>query len=313
MISNFVKYRMNSINIGIELLRSILCLWVVTIHCSRVKNEHKIYLGRGFHVPTFILISFYFYYPMIEKRIIIKIITRFQRLLFPYILWPIIKFIINNFFMTTFSSNRFKTKLSLYDIYLQLLTGARYHMIFWFQFNLIFLSIFSTIIAFQFKEKFLVVMKFIGILSLYLHYSGINVKMFSSFKKPFQMTLGSLQELMPLSIIGYIFGSLNLLFIAKNIPKHIQFILFFLIYFLFRYNIFILHPGFMYPNIILNILSSTILFISFGSLNLNGLSGINSLLTYITKYTGGIYYIHPIFRIYLQKYIMHNLYSNYLL
>jgi len=147
-------------------------------------------------------------------------------------------------------------------------------------------------------------MKFIGILSLYLHYSGINVKMFSSFKKPFQMTLGSLQELMPLSIIGYIFGSLNLLFIAKNIPKHIQFILFFLIYFLFRYNIFILHPGFMYPNIILNILSSSILFISFGSLNLNGLSGINSLLTYITKYTGGIYYIHPIFRIYLQKYIL---------
>ena len=286
------------IYLGIELLRFILCLWVVIIHCSIIKNEHKKYLLRGFHVPTFILISFYFYYPSIQKRNIIKINSRFQRLLLPYILWPILKLISNNFIIST---GQFKTKLSVYDLFLQLLTGYQFHHIFWFQFNLIILSLYLTIISFIFKQKFLNVLKFLGIVSLYIHYSGTNFLIFSSFCKKFNVVLGSFLELMPLSIIGFIFRSINLLDVAKNIPLHLKFVLFFLIHFLFRYNIFIYYPGFKYPNIILNILASTILFLLFGSLDLNGLVIINSIIKFITKYTGGIYYIHPLIRVYLQN------------
>ena len=103
--------------------------------------------------------------------------------------------------------------------------------------------------------------------------------------------------------MGCIFGSIDLLIIAQNIPKHLQIILFVFIHFLFRYNIFILYSGFRFPNIILNILSSTILFVFFGSLKFNKLRAISQIIKYITKYTGGIYYIHPFLRDYLQKYI----------
>ena len=138
MVSNKAKFKIKSINFGIELLRFILCLWIVIIHCSKAKKEHKKYLRRGFHVPTFILISFYFYYPMIRNRIITKIISRFQRILIPYFLWSIIRFMINinNFLIEAFSIGLTGKKLSLYDLYLQILTGSHFHKIFWFQFNL---------------------------------------------------------------------------------------------------------------------------------------------------------------------------------
>ena len=123
------------INSGIEVLRFILCLWVVVIHCSIIKKEHYIYLGKSFHVPTFILISFYFYYNTMSLRIITKIISRFQRLLIPYILWPIIIFVSNNLLVSFFSIGQFSNKLTLYDFYIQILVGARYHRIFWFHFN----------------------------------------------------------------------------------------------------------------------------------------------------------------------------------
>ena len=89
MIKHNVENKIKQINIGVELLRFILCLWIVIVHCSDIKNEHKRYFAKGFHVPTFIFISFYFFYPILEGRDISKIILRFKRLLLPYILWPI--------------------------------------------------------------------------------------------------------------------------------------------------------------------------------------------------------------------------------
>ena len=86
-----------NINYGIELLRMILCFWIVIIHCCIINSYFfkKIILA-GFHVPTFIIISFYFYYRNLSTRNIIKIKLRFERLLIPYIIWPIILLIMNN-------------------------------------------------------------------------------------------------------------------------------------------------------------------------------------------------------------------------
>ena len=70
------------INLGIGLLRFILCLWVVVVHCSvRTKNNIKLF-SKAFHVPTFFMLSFYFYYPTISCKNISKIKTRFERLVF---------------------------------------------------------------------------------------------------------------------------------------------------------------------------------------------------------------------------------------
>ena len=295
-----IKIRTKSIHLGIELLRFILCLWVVIIHCSIVKSEFKKYLLKGFHVPTFVLISFYFYYPIIKNRFIIRIISRFQRILIPYILWPLLRLIINNFIV---NDSQMKKKLTLYDFYLQILIGHKFHPIFWFQFNLIFSSIFLTIIAFIFKKKFLIIFQFLGIISLYMHYSGTNFKLFTFFPK-FKVSLGSLIELISLSVLGCFYSSVNLLNVANNIPKYLKFILLVLIHFLFKYNLFIVYPGFIYPKIIINILASTFLFLLFGSLNLTKITAINSIIKNISKYTGGIYYIHIIVSSYLMQYII---------
>lgn len=126
-------------NLGIELLRFILCLWIVIIHCSKVEKKHQKYFFKGFHVPTFFMLSFYFYYPILYLKKIDKITSRFQRLYFPYLLWPIFILILNNCMIKLTSLGQYQKKLLLKDYYIQILTGSRYHRVFWFQFIIIFL------------------------------------------------------------------------------------------------------------------------------------------------------------------------------
>ena len=121
--------------LGLELLKALLCLWIVIIHCSNSTNKRVKYLRRGFHVPTFFMMSFYFFYPILSERIKTKIIFRFQRLIIPYIIWPIIIFSLNNILMKTISFGQFKSKISFKELYLQLIFGARFHWIFWYQFK----------------------------------------------------------------------------------------------------------------------------------------------------------------------------------
>ena len=48
-------------NLGIQLLRAILCFWVVSFHCMSRKNKFvRIILKKHFHVPIFFIISFYY-------------------------------------------------------------------------------------------------------------------------------------------------------------------------------------------------------------------------------------------------------------
>ena len=60
-------------NLGIELLRMVLSFWVVLFHCLRLNNRYlrNIIKKKVFHVPTFILISFYFLYKNLSERNII--------------------------------------------------------------------------------------------------------------------------------------------------------------------------------------------------------------------------------------------------
>ena len=50
----------------------------------------------------------------------------------------------------------------------------------------------------------------------------------------------------------------------------------------------------MYPNVISNIQISILFLIAFGSLSFNKIKALEVILKYITRNTGGIYYIHII-------------------
>ena len=284
-------------NYGLEILRVILCFWIVIVHCAIPKKGHEKYLRKGFHVPTFILMSFYFYYGTVSNRIINKIISRFQRLFIPYVLWPIIIFFLNNLLFKFFSVGIGveKNKLYLKDIYIQLLIGARYHGIFWFQFNLIFLSLYFTIISFAFKESMLKILQISAAIAFYLNISGYNFKFFSSFNWKFAINTGYIAELMPLAVFGIIFGSIKLIQKIKNCSCNFYLLMVFAIYILFKYDLFIPLQGFKYPSTLLHIMASTTLFITFASFPFEKIKNekFKLIINIFTHFTGGIYYLHP--------------------
>ena len=215
------KAKLNKkINYGIEILRFFCSLWVVLVHCSKIKREHEKYIRRNLHVPTFIILSFYFYYRIICKREIKKVILRFQRLLIPYFIYPSLIFLLNNFLYSIFSFGQYNKKLSIKDFYIQILLGSQYYRIFWFQFNLIFSSLIFAIISFLFKNYLIYILELLGAIAFYLHISRINFNCFKYYKGyPFGDNLGSLIELLPISVMGCIFSSLNLLLISKNFSR----------------------------------------------------------------------------------------------
>ena len=302
MLKNAIKGKVK-INLGIELLRAILCLWVLFLHCSDIKKEHKKYFNRSFHVPTFFMISFYFYYKLLNASDSLKIKRRFQRLLYPYILWPVLAFLLNNILIRFSSLGKRRKKLTLIDLYLQILTGSRYYRAFWFLFNLLFLSILFTVFAFIFKKNFLISYEFFGIISLFLLFTKINRDIFFQYEKIITLSIGRVNSSIPLSVIGCIYSSINLLSKIKNLKWHVSLILISLIYILFNYDLFIKYPGFCYSNSLLFLSSSTFLFILFGSLKLDYFILLNKIIKIATKYTGGIYYIHPIFPKFIYFYL----------
>ena len=223
--------------------------------------------------------------------------------------------VINNFLFSIFSIGQFNSILNINDIFIQFLIGRRYHPIFYFQFILLFLSLLFTIVPFIFKSNFLTMHIYLGIISFYINISNINYYFFIRYKRDFRISLGTMVELMPNAVVGSIFCSINILLKIKHFSYHIKLILILIIYILFKYDIFIYQKGFFYPNILLNILSSQIFFLFFGSLSFEKISkfqNIISIIINITKFTGGIYYIHPIFRDYFRKYSLFFAKGNYI-
>ena len=206
----------------------------------------------------------------------------------------------NNILIKLHFIGQFNSILTFRKFLIQILVGDNYHPLFYFQFNLIILTLFFTIISLIFKQNLLQILLFLGVLSIYLLLSGINYKIFKH--NSFKISLGSIIELMPLAVIGCFFGSVNLLLMINSLSISARFFLLFFIYFLFEYDIFIYPIGFFYPNVFLNILASIILIFFFSTLHFDNLI-LNTIIRNITQFTGGIYYIHLIIKSYLQRYL----------
>ena len=93
-------------NIGLLILKIYLSFNVVNTHCldfSNIQSHLRFFLTNSLPAPTFFIISFYFFYKSLISRNINKYRQRFQRLLIPYIVWPIIIFLTNNIYFSMFS------------------------------------------------------------------------------------------------------------------------------------------------------------------------------------------------------------------
>ena len=124
-----------------------------------------------------------------------------------------------------------------------------------------------------------------------------------TYKGIFGKNMGTLVELMPMAVIGCEFSSLDLLLTLKNCTIFYHFIMFFIIYIIFCYDIFIHQPGFWYGQVSMNIFSSIVLFITFISFPFNDVKNnkLKFIIKILTSFTGGIYYIHTRVRDFLRK------------
>jgi fucose 4-O-acetylase-like acetyltransferase len=85
------KTKIKERNVGLQILRMLLCFWVLLFHCLRKSDFilFKFIKTKKFHVPCFFFISFFYFYPTIEYRDSIKMKSRLERLFIPYTIWPI--------------------------------------------------------------------------------------------------------------------------------------------------------------------------------------------------------------------------------
>ena len=289
--------------IGIEILRTFLCFRIVLLHYYSSNNKYLVQLvGHRFQVPCFFFISFYFLYPAISQKNINKIKLRFERLLIPYIIYPILVWIFNNLMFLIIKYNRFNRLLTFKELLLNLIVGKGIFGIgvLWFHFNLIILSLLFFIFSFILKSYFLILFQIIALITLIIQYSEINYQFFNGYTINISMSIGNLVETLTIAIFAFSLSHNNIFkFFLKNREKYLLFSFFFL-YLIFYYNIFSPLYGFSSAGIKQNIIAFLIFNIFFITPFELLHSKIISLIKQITKYTQGIYCIHFLIQYYFR-------------
>lgn len=283
-------------NYGLALLKSFLAFLVVIAHYFNPKSTtNKIILiftkDRKFHVPCFFIMSFYFMCNNIISLDIKIIFNRLIRLLIPYIGWPFILWKTNNIFNKFFNKNlpdSYKVLLN------QLLWGRGFLGQFWFQWNLIAITLFFIIIIYIFKKQSLFLLQMILIFCYTIQYSGYHLNnSLVNYPKFDKITIGFLTESIPYAVAGFNLGFYKIIDILQIYRIKTIILSIFIYKLISDYNIFVIINGLNFQGINLNIKSICIIFF-FSSISFNKIQNkyASKFLTIITNYSAGIYYLH---------------------
>jgi hypothetical protein len=290
-------------NLGIEILRMFLCFRIIILHYYSGKTKYILRLKNSrTQVSCFFFISFYFLYPTISKRNIQKIKLRLERLIIPFIIYPIVVWIMNNLMFLVIKYNRFNRLLTLNELILNLITGKGIFGIgiLWFHFNLIIFSIFFFLASFLLENNFLIVFQILSSFSYIIQYEKINYRFFRGYTVNIWMSVGNLIETFPIALAGFSLASSNILKTFLNNRKKCLFFFSFFRYLIMNYDVFSNLSGNSSPGII-KIAYSFFLFNIFCLLPFEILNDkILCFITQITKFTQGIYCLHFLILYYLK-------------
>ena len=224
-----------------------------------------------------------------------KFKQRFQRLLIPYIAWPIINWSINN--IITFFTN-INLRKSIEDLKKLFLTGHCFNTVFWFQWNLIFETFIFIIVELIWHEYLIYILMNLVLSSYFLQYSNYNYRLFYKLDFSKRFTFGRFIEIIPFSISIFILSYYQLINFLKDDKMKTIFICLFIFVIIFNYIIILEPKGFLYVGIKLNILSIC-LFIVFSLISFKFMNNFKMILQ-ISKFTPGIYYLHiPIMKYFI--------------
>ena len=271
----------------------ILSFLIVLVHFFRIKNLKFYYFvmkNLPYYVPNFFLIAFYFTYKKFISRNIENIKERFIRLLIPYIGWPIIFWLRNNYLYYRYKK-RGKIKFKLF--YYQLLIGNVLATVFWYLFNLLFISLLFVIIIFLSNRHYMLILFIITLLS-YIFINSQYGKIFFNYYKyvPGFISIYRIPNMILYSFTGFFISSID---IIRKLYKYRFVVLIVSAIFIFiniyKYNINKII--FYYRPIIIDL----VILNSFVFFSLIPLDKINNHIIYyilnqITNYTGGVYYLH---------------------
>jgi len=301
------KSETKKIYLGLSTLKSILALGVISSHCfNRSSTNNKFILNLmspiKIHVPSFVIMSFYFTHnTLVSKDINIKY-KRFERLLIPYIGWPFITFIMK---YTLYFIGKKEYYITFKNLIYQIILAKAHNMPFhfWFLFVLIFLNFLFIIILITIKNYYLLFLQLLMIFSYFTQYSGLNYKLYIFVKK--NHSISRINELIPFGITGFIIHELNIL---NKLGSHKlnTFIISLIIYiFIGNYSVFSDFKGDNYHGIKLNVLSICIIFLfSLFSFEKNKNKYLFNFIRIFTNYTGGIFYLHQAIHNYFEEFII---------
>ena len=297
---SFTEKKVNNrtFNIGLAILRMIICLLVVSDHCSRNKIitiRKKVVLNLmqyiPYHVPTFFIMSFFFSYNTFKNGKCKKKIKRFERLLIPYICWPIIILWIN---YIVYLKTKLQISHSLNDLIIQLLFAHHYVGVLWYQWDLIFISLIFIFIVFLFKKTYYFFLILLMFLSNYFVYSGKNAEKFAKYPYVSQNTYGRFSESIPFCVIGFFLADFKLIEIFEKYRCRVLFLTILSQHFFLEFQIFTTNiRGFGYQGVDKSIFS-TLIFISFAVFPSQIIANdlLEVIIKQVTNYTMGIYVLH---------------------
>ena len=203
------------INYGLSFLKVLLAFDVINGHCFNAKSTsnkiiHFLLKSNRLHVPSFIIMSFYFTHNVIIYLDISKIKKRFERLLIPYLGWPFIYFILSNsihYFYKQFLPCPFKNL-----IYQIILGHARnIPLYFWFLFDLILTNIIFLFIIITTRKDYKFLLILLMCFSYFLQYSKLNLYLHFYIN---EQSIGRENEFIPYAVTGFILSEFN---IIKNL------------------------------------------------------------------------------------------------
>lgn len=198
------KIENKNYNIGICLLRLLMSFIVVSCHYY-AGNIVIISLMKNLAVPVFMLIAFMYFKNILSDKGR-KIIGRLKRLLYPYVIWPIIYWLLYNalYFFLKWDGYRATVNSLLW----QIAFGGSPDLMpqYWYMFDLIVLTIFM--LAGYYHRGGVMLICFVCILFQYLN---VNIHIFGGFRFEIKYSLGRIMEMFPYAAIGIFLGDQHFL------------------------------------------------------------------------------------------------------
>lgn len=253
---------------------------------------------RGAAVPIFVLMAFFLTEKIFVDKNAPKIKIRVERLLVPYLSWPVLYFVgyrVIDVFLKHFGfSLRLGTGYTWRDLLWQLAFGHEKNLCghLWYLFDLIVISV-AVWILFKCCDKYSWhILILLGIAAVWLQYSGMNYSVFSQYIYEKRYPLGRLAEVFPLACAGLLLAHSNILEKMKRHRVYVVFLCIVTMLMIAYGNIFTSLEGFGYAGIYL-VVYSTLAFICFYEFPFECMgNGIKAVLRFLSKYSLGVYCLH---------------------